>query len=625
VFSFRKLLKFIIQKLLKFRPLRKDRVRTQLQNLFFIIFGLLSFRMLGQNISLYNQYNGTYDFIFIGNTLNTIENNNDGGIQPPCTILTTSSATLNLSPNDVIEKAYLYWAGSGTGDFDVKLNNQDVSAQRTFSIINSAGLPCFSAFNDITALVQATGNGLYTFSDLDLSAVIDPYCSSGGNFGGWAIVIIYKNPSLPINQINVYDGMQGVPSVINITLNSLNVIDNMGAKIGFVAWEGDKNISVNESLTINGSVLQNTLNPANNAFNGTNSFTNSDQLFNMDLDVYDIQNNINIGDTSADIQLTSGQDFVMINCIVTKLNSQLPDATINIDDVAVECGSRNVLVNYTVYNLNATAGLQAGVPIAVYADGVLVGSTHTQSQIPIGQSETGAAIIAIPPGIASNFNLTFVVDDDGSGNGIVFESNEGNNKDSAASAFSNDDPLPSLPDLFSCNNGLTKGTFDLSSYTNLLEGTPSDVVTFFASESDMNANSNPISNITEYSAPQTPATIFVKVDNGECFRTASFLLRTRNCPPTVYNYISANNDTRNDAFFIDGLRDVFVNFKLSIYNRWGKLVWTGDNNVPDWDGYANEGLLIGHASLPTGTYFYALELNDPDYPRPLVGYLYIMR
>jgi hypothetical protein len=43
-------------------------------------------------------------------------------------------------------------------------------------------------------------------------------------------------------------------------------------------------------------------------------------LYNMDLDVY-TQNNINIGDTSAQIQLTSGQDFVMINAIVTKLNS----------------------------------------------------------------------------------------------------------------------------------------------------------------------------------------------------------------------------------------------------------------------------------------------------------------
>src|SRR2546430_14429651 len=34
--------------------------------------------------------------------------------------------------------------------------------------------------------------------------------------------------------------------------------------------------------------------------------SNSSSLFNMDLDVYDIQNNIKIGDSNAMIQLTSG-------------------------------------------------------------------------------------------------------------------------------------------------------------------------------------------------------------------------------------------------------------------------------------------------------------------------------
>jgi hypothetical protein len=31
--------------------------------------------------------------------------------------------------------------------------------------------------------------------------------------------------------------LQYVPNEINITLNSLNVIDNQDARIGFVAWE----------------------------------------------------------------------------------------------------------------------------------------------------------------------------------------------------------------------------------------------------------------------------------------------------------------------------------------------------------------------------------------------------
>ena len=53
----------------------------------------------------------------------------------------------------------------------------------------------------------------------------------------------------------------------------------------------------------------------------------------MDIDVYPIENTINVGDISATIQLTSGQDLVMVNNIITVLNSQLPDATVSIDSV----------------------------------------------------------------------------------------------------------------------------------------------------------------------------------------------------------------------------------------------------------------------------------------------------
>lgn len=89
----------------------------------------------------------------------------------------------------------------------------------------------------------------------------------------------------------------------------------------------------------------------------------------MDLDVYDIQNHIQVGNQTAEIQLTSGQDFVMISTIVTKLNSQLPDATISIDKVNLLCNSRVLNVNYTVYNDNSTQLLPARVPISIYADG----------------------------------------------------------------------------------------------------------------------------------------------------------------------------------------------------------------------------------------------------------------
>lgn len=601
-------------------------MKTKLRLLPFIVTMWISGAAFAQDVSLYTQFSGRYDFVFIGNTLNSVENNRIvGQPSPPCTILNSSSATLNLGSGNSIQNAYLYWAGSGSGDFNVKLNGQDIAAQRTFSILNPRGLPCFAAFTDVTAQVMATGDGLYTLSELDLTAIIDPYCPSGGNFGGWAIVIVYENPNLPLNQINIYDGLEGVPNTINIILGNLNVIDNVGAKIGFVAWEGDKNISVNETLSINGNVLQNTLNPSNNAFNGTNSFTGSDTLYNMDLDVYDIQNNINIGDTSANIQLTSGQDFVMINCIVTKLNSQLPDATIAVDQVNVPCNSRLVTANYTVYNVNASNVLQGGVPIAIYANGILIAQTLTLAPIAINGSESGTVSIAIPDDFPDSFELVFVVDDDGTAHGVVIESNEANNNTGVTVTLGTSAPLPALQPLWSCNQGLGKGLFDFSVYETMLQTSPPSVITFYQSLADLQTNQHAISDIQNYNAPRTPMAIFVKVDNGRCFDVTSFELRTRRCPPIVYNFVSANGDAYNNTFFIEGLRDVFIYFRLSIYNRWGVKVWTGDNNSADWDGEANRGVQINQAHVPDGTYFYVLELNDPDYPEPLTGFVYLTR
>ena len=314
-------------------------MKLKLQTLIFSILLLALCPVFGQNVSLYSQFNGRYDFIFVGNTMNTGENNVTAGCED--LLLNSSTANLNLNLNQQIISAYLYWAGSGpgTGDTNVKLNGVDITAQRNFTVTNpNTELSYFSAFADVTALVTATGNGDYTLTDLDVSQTlltIPGYCENRTNFAGWTLVIVYSELSLPLNQVNIYDGLQSIPPALSITLSNLNVINTAGAEIGFVAWEGDASLAVSETLSINGSPLSNPpLNPVNNAFNGTNSFTGSSTMYNMDLDVYNIQNNLTIGNSNALIQMTSGQDVVLINVVVTKLNSQLPDATIAIDNVA---------------------------------------------------------------------------------------------------------------------------------------------------------------------------------------------------------------------------------------------------------------------------------------------------
>lgn len=578
--------------------------------------------MQGQDVSLYQQFNGRYDFTFLGNTMNSEENT----FQPSPTILTTSSATLNLQPDDVVEKAFLYWAGCGTGDFDVKLNGVDIVAERTFSNVLQTQYNFFSVFVDITSQIQTTGNGTYTLSDLDVMSFIDLHFTNKTNFAGWAIVVVYYNPNLPLNQLNVYDGLQVVSqqqNELNITLNSLNVIDNNDAKIGFLAWEGDVGLSNNETLSINENILSNTLNPADNAFNGTNTITNSTELYNMDLDIYSIQDNIDIGDTSAQIQMTSSQDFVMINAIVSKLNSQLPDATISIDATNQACNSNIFFIDFTVYNVNSTEILPAGTPISIYANGELIEYTETILPIPINGSWSDQISILLPFTVPGNFELQFVVDDLGTGTGIVIEINEDNNSDSQLINQVSSPAYNSLENLISCNEGLTKGTFDFSHYENLVKTNSSQIVHFYETENDAINQSNPILNTTNYSANTTPKEIFVRLENDACYGFTSFYLITKNCPPTVYNYVSGNFDGFNDGFFIDGLRNIFLNFEVRIYNRWGKWLWTGNHSKPDWDGYVENG--VDEKYAPSGTYFYVIYLNDPDYNQPLVGYLFLTR
>ena len=127
----------------------------------------------------------------------------------------------------------------------------------------------YGAFADVTGILNNFGNGTYTVSNFDLTGNIfpgSPYCNNQTDFGGWTITVVYQDNSLPLNQVNLFDGFESVSQFNNnltIQLTTLNVMDNMGAKIGFLAWEGDASLAVNETLRINGNILSNPpLNPA---------------------------------------------------------------------------------------------------------------------------------------------------------------------------------------------------------------------------------------------------------------------------------------------------------------------------------------------------------------------------
>ncbi len=73
--------------------------------------------------------------------------------------------------------------------------------------------------------------------------------------------------------------------------------------------------------------------------------------------------------------------------------------------------------------------------------------------------------------------------------------------------------------------------------------------------------------------------------------------------PTV---ITPNFDGKNDLFVIEYLELIYPNCHVTIFNRWGSVVYESIGYSNPWDGTFN------NEPLPMGTYFYRLELNDAE-------------
>ncbi len=403
------------------------------------MFCLLSFFGNSQSfspITLYQQFNGPYDYTIIGKTHNTYDN----WISPPQppAMLSSSSASLNLPSNQTIVGAYLVWTGIGNGTTTtINLNGNAiipdfVNIAYPFPSIPPS-FPFFSAVKDITNYVQSFGNGLYQISNFNLSSILLNYYSNAIQFAGWNIIIVYSNPTLPNKQLNIYDGLQYVIgnsiNTVNIPINNLNVTNTSGAKMTYIVYNGSPNFYSGEVAKFNGQNLTNALNPINNPYNGSNSFTGSTTNWNMDVDSYDISNFISVGNTSATITMSTNALRFLSN-VITSIQSELPDATISLDSITGQdiCQNRDLTLDYTVYNVNSNDTLLAGTPVSVFVnDSILISTVLLPSNILMGDSLSLSTLVTIPTGISSPFSLSMVVNQNATQLGVYPESNFTNN------------------------------------------------------------------------------------------------------------------------------------------------------------------------------------------------------
>jgi len=97
----------------------------------------------------------------------------------------------------------------------------------------------------------------------------------------------------------------------------------------------------------------------------------------------------------------------------------------------------------------------------------------------------------------------------------------------------------------------------------------------------------------------------VVVDTNGCKASASIVLTEPYVLQMPQGY-SPNNDTKNDLFVIRGI-EAYPDNVLTIYNRWGNIVYSKKGYLNEWDGHSNNG-----QELPNATYFAILEVNKGE-------------
>jgi gliding motility-associated-like protein len=111
-----------------------------------------------------------------------------------------------------------------------------------------------------------------------------------------------------------------------------------------------------------------------------------------------------------------------------------------------------------------------------------------------------------------------------------------------------------------------------------------------------------------YLTPGTYTVVLVAT-NGGCSDSDTLIIKVQTALGAIPEVFTPNGDGKNDLFVIDGL-DSYPNNNFQVFNRWGNSVYTAKPYKNDWNGSPNAQGAMGSGKLPTGTYYYILELGD---------------
>ncbi len=90
---------------------------------------------------------------------------------------------------------------------------------------------------------------------------------------------------------------------------------------------------------------------------------------------------------------------------------------------------------------------------------------------------------------------------------------------------------------------------------------------------------------------------------------------------SISKAVTPNGDGYNDFFTIGVDLDCGFTFDVKIFNRWGAEIYSMKNYQNNWDGYSDKSFTNSN-QLPSGTYYYILEINGGAF-EPIQGYIFL--
>ncbi len=114
-----------------------------------------------------------------------------------------------------------------------------------------------------------------------------------------------------------------------------------------------------------------------------------------------------------------------------------------------------------------------------------------------------------------------------------------------------------------------------------------------------------------------------------CFSTRTVIIASiipfgeQGCVVEIPDGVSPNNDSQNDDLDLSNLPQIYPNYEIKIFNRYGTTVFIGNTNTAFFNGESNVSLSIGN-NLPSGNYFYIFDPKD-NITKPFQGNFYLSR